>query len=243
MRLAQAVRVGAWLLVGLNLLMAFGTLGIFTRMSPAIAVILERNGFSLQAGDDMLILLAHTGTVAFTARQQEQFRAALDRAKANITETEEPVVLNRIEQRTAAIFRGDADARYETIDNIGQLGTINRDAMVKADHKAQQLGKAGAWGVVFMAVSAFLAGIIFIRNLTRRVVVPLEEIHTVMIAHRNGETMRRCTGVNLSQDIRAVFTGINEVLDQCQAQAAARHELASGLFVENSGRGKETTVS
>ncbi len=236
MRLAQAVRVGAWLLVGLNLLMAFGTLGIFTRMSPAIAVILERNGYSLQAGEDMLILLAHAGNAAFTASQQQRFHAALNRAKANITESEEPAVLKRIEQRAAAIFRGEEVARRETIDSIGQLGRINRGAMVKADHKAQQLGQAGAWGVVFMAVSAFLAGIIFIRNLTRRVVVPLEEIHTVMIAHRNGETMRRCTGADLSQDIKAVFVGINEVLDQCQAQAAARHGLAVDLFVEDSGK-------
>ena len=71
-----------------------------------------------------------------------------------------------------------------------------------------------------MALSAFLAGVIFIRSLTRRVVTPLEEIHTVIIAHRNGDTMRRCTGADLSQDVVAVFTGINDILDKCQALAA-----------------------
>ena len=49
MRLAQAVRVGAWILVGLNLLMAVGAIGIFNRMAPAIAVIIERNERSINA--------------------------------------------------------------------------------------------------------------------------------------------------------------------------------------------------
>ena len=71
-----------------------------------------------------------------------------------------------------------------------------------------------------MAVSAFLAGMLYIRNLARRVITPLEEIHAVLIAHRNGEAMRRCTGTNLAQDMRAVFTGINDILDQFQSRNA-----------------------
>jgi hypothetical protein len=98
-----------------------------------------------------------------------------------------------------------------------QLDRINREAMVRADRKAQQLGRAGAWGVVFMALAVFLAGVLFIRSLTARVVRPLEEIHAVMTAHRSGETLRRCSGADLSRDVAAVFTGINELLDQCHA--------------------------
>jgi hypothetical protein len=79
---------------------------------------------------------------------------------------------------------------------------------------------------LFMALSAFLVGVIFIRSLTRRVVRQLEEIDTVIIVHRNGDTMRRCTGENLSQDVVAVFTGINGLIDQCQALAAETNRLA-----------------
>ena len=42
MRLAQAVRVGAWLLVGLNLLMALGAIWILMRMAPAMSGIIEQ---------------------------------------------------------------------------------------------------------------------------------------------------------------------------------------------------------
>ena len=218
MRLAHAVRVGAWLLVSLNLLMAFGTIGIFGRMTPAIALIIERNGYSIKACADMLSLVALAGGGSLNVERQKLFMAAFERARSNVTEPEEPAVLKQIEDNAPAAFQGEAAAREVAVNNIVLLSKINQTAMVKADRKAQQLGQAGAWGVVFMAVSAFLAGMLFIRNLARRVITPLEEIHAVLIAHRNGEAMRRCTGTNLAQDMRAVFTGINDILDQFQSR-------------------------
>ncbi|MGD9950327.1 MAG: hypothetical protein AB7U29_17885 [Desulfobulbus sp.] len=215
MRLAHAVRVGAWVLVGLNLLMAVGTIAVFSRMAPAIAVILDRNERTLQACEDMLAMLAVVGDGSrFSPSEEQEFRGAFIRAKDNITEDQEPVPLAQIEGNLQPLFAGDRKIRRQSVNAIIKLGQINRNAMTVADQHAQHLGRNGAWGVAFMAISAFLAGVVFIRSLTRRVVTPLEEIHTVINANRNGDTMRRCTGVNLVQDVAAVFTGINEILDQ-----------------------------
>lgn len=215
MRLAQAVRVGSWVLIGLNLLMATGTIAIFSRMAPAIAVIIDRNDRSLQTCEDMLAILAMVDEQGrLTRPAQQTFRAALQRAKENITEPQEPEALAHIEARLAAMFAGDIAARHQTVEAILRLAQINRDAMTLADRHAHHLGRNGAWGVVFMALAIFLAGLIFLRSLARRVITPLEEIHTVMNAHRNGDTMRRCTGIELAQDVSAVFTGINEMLDR-----------------------------
>lgn len=227
MRLAQAVRVGSWLLVGINLLMALGTIAIFTRMAPAIALIIERNERSLKACEDMLAVMAVTGIgTPFSPEQADVFKTAFARAQANVTEPEEPEILKRMEPTLPPLFDGDAAVRKDVVEAAVHLGKINRDAMTIADQRAQQLGRAGAWGVVFMALSAFLVGVIFIRSITRRVVTPLEEIHTVIIAYRNGDTMRRCTGADLSQDVVAVFTGINDLIDQCQALAAGANRIA-----------------
>ncbi len=228
MRLALAVRVGSWFLVGLNLLMAVGTIGIFTRMAPAIATIIERNDRSLKACEDMLALMAVTGIGSpFSLDQTRLFQTAFERAKANVTEPQEPEILKRMEPLLPLVFQGDAAVRTQVVEAAVQLGKINRDAMTIADQRAQQLGRTGAWGVVFMALSAFLAGVIFIRSITRRVVTPLEEIHAVILAHRNGDTMRRCTGADLSQDVTTVFTGINEILDQCQGLAGGENRFAA----------------
>lgn len=215
MRLAHAVRVGSWVLVGINLLMAVGTIAIFSRMAPAIEVILDRNGRTLQACEEMLATLALVETGSrFSIMQERAFRDAFLRAKENITEEQEPVPLARIEQNLQPLLGGDPHIRRRSVDAIIELGRINRTAMIVADQHAQHLGSTGAWGVAFMALSAFLAGVIFIRSLTRRVVTPLEEIHTVINANRNGDSMRRCTGIDLARDVAAVFAGLNEILDQ-----------------------------
>jgi hypothetical protein len=204
--------------------MAVGTIAILTRMAPAIAVIIERNERSLKACEDMLALMAVTGMgIPFSSEQQHLFQAAFDRAKANVTEPQEPELLRSMELNLPALFQGDAAGRKRVVEIAVQLGKTNRDAMTVADHRAQQLGRAGAWGVVFMALSVFLTGVVFIRSLTTRVVKPLEEIHAVIIAHRNGDNMRRCTGADLSQDVAAVFTGINELFDQCQVLATGEN--------------------
>jgi hypothetical protein len=134
MRLAHAVRVGSWVLVGLNLLMAVGAIAIFSRMAPAIAVIIDQNDRTLQACEDMLSILAHVGNGScFSAEEEQDFRKALTRAKDNITESEEPLVLKRIESHLQPLFAGDRSTRGQTIDTILHLGAINRNAMTVAD--------------------------------------------------------------------------------------------------------------
>lgn len=230
MRLAQSVRLGAWFLVGLNLLMAFGSIGIFMRMAPAITVIIDRNERSLQACEDMLASLALSSDTTVNEKRIIFFNEAYERAKNNVTEIEEPPVLRLIETTFYAALHGDLTARQATVDAIVNLGKINREAMIVADARAQQLGHAGAWGVVFMAVSVFIVGMIFVRSLTRRLVNPLEEIHGVLAAQRSGETKRRCTSVDLPQEIRAIFLGINAILDQCQEKISFQKNTLSNSY-------------
>jgi methyl-accepting chemotaxis protein len=219
MRLAHAVKMGAWFLVGLNLLMAFGSIGILMRMAPAITNIIDRNERALQACEDMLASLAMSN-IPPNEDQIAMFKEAFERAKNNATEGEEPASLKSIETAFQDAFLGDLTARQATVNAIVNLGKINREARARADGKARQLGYTGAWGIVFMAIVVFIVGLIFIHSLTRRLVIPFKEIHTVIAVRRNGELMRRCTGTNLPQDIRAIFHGINEILDQCQTHVS-----------------------
>lgn len=214
MRLAYAVRVGGWLLVGLNLFMAIGSIQVFQRMAPAIERIIARNERSIRAGVQMLAIIALAGGEPLSEQERADFGDALNRAKNNITEPEEDKVLATIEKLAPAVLQGEAGARGEIVAAIIRLGQINREGMLRADHAARRLGHTGAWGVVFMALCVFMAGVIFIRSLTRRVVRPLEEIHAVITAQRRGEIRRRCSGADLPQEMKIIFDGINEILDQ-----------------------------
>lgn len=205
MKLARSVRLGAWILIGLNLLMAFGSIRVFTRMTPAIEVIIDQNGKSLQACEEMLASLAASRPVGFAE--------AMQRAQNNLTEKGEAEALREITAHYNAALQGDAAAREQIVDAIVRLGTINRIAMDRADRKARQYGTAGAWGIVFMASALFLIGMLFLRGLAKTLVNPLEEIYAVSIARLNGDLIRRCTGKDLPKDVRHLYDHLNELLD------------------------------
>ena len=220
MRIAQSIRTGAWLLIGLNLLMALGSIWIFMRMAPAIEIIIERNERSLEACEGMLAALAMISRNAQADHMlKATFEDALKRAEHNITEEEEPTVLEIIKADFNDAFLGDRTAQQKTVAAIVLLGKINREAMVAEDYRAKQFGNAGAWGMVFMSAGVFFAGMLLKRRISRNLVTPLEEIHQVISAHRNGDNMRRCTGPHLPLDVQQVYRGINGFLDQYQFQS------------------------
>ncbi len=219
MKLAQSVWLGAWVLIGLNLLMAFGSIWVFMRMSPAIETIIDRNVTSLQTCEEMLAsLVGINGKKSDTKPSIDSFLAALDRAQHNITEEDEPDAIKSISQSYIKAFEGDGVEIRKTVTAVLRLGAINRAAMVSEARKARQFGNAGAWGIVFMATAVFLVGMLFLRRLKRNLINPLEEIHSVTIAIRNGDTMRRCTGTSLPKEMNQVFSELNEVLDKCSVQ-------------------------
>lgn len=215
MKLAYGIRIGAWTIVGINLLMALGAIGVFMRMTPAIAEIISKNERSLEACEEMLAALAFAScNKQETESHLESFKNAYLRAHNNITEPEEPQALNIIKENFRQAFKGEKAAIILVTQATLELGNINRKAMAVADKNAQQLGRGGAWGIVFMAACSFLAGVIFIRNLNHKLLEPLDEMKNVLIAHLGGETRRRCTGANLHGDVRAIFANVNSVLDR-----------------------------
>ncbi|EKD38762.1 MAG: hypothetical protein ACD_75C00617G0003 [uncultured bacterium] len=215
MKVGQNVRLGAWFLIGLNLLMAMGSIWVFVRMAPAIEIIILQNERSLQACEEMLLSLALINSNGPATEQlQASFNDALTRAEKNVTEKEEPLALQSIRLHYSQAFAGDFEARSKTVTAITRLGKINRTAMEIADRKARQLGNGGAWGVVFMASTVFLVGMLFMRSLERNLVTPLAEIHSVISALKRGNTRRRCTGTDLAKDVAVVFNELNDFLDK-----------------------------
>lgn len=206
--------MGAWIIVIINLLMAFGAIGVFTRMTPAIANIMSNNERSLKACEEMLFSLAMSSIEEDREAGKKSFLAALQRAIKNITEKEESEALADITKSSVRFFAGETEALKETVAKIIFLSEINRNAMTKADIAAQQLGRSGAWGIVFMAIFALLGGIIFIANLHNKLLQPLEEMKLVLQANQQGEAHRRCAGINLPSDIKNLYGQINKLLDR-----------------------------
>ena len=211
---AQSVRAGAWLLILLNLRMALGAIWVLARMTPAIEEILSRNGQSLEACEEMFAVLAEApADPAGGAGFRDNFRQALLRAEANVTEKEEPQALEVIRRNYPAAFLGNGAAREATVAAIRLLAASNRRAMIEAEARARHLGTAGAWGVVFMAIILLFAGLVFKRRVVRNLAQPFEEIDAVIDARHSGDRLRRCPGAGLPRDVERIYSGINEIID------------------------------
>ncbi len=212
MKLMQSVRVGIWLLILINVLMSFACLWLILRMSPAIGHIYDRNERSLVACEKMMLaLFLHDANQTV---HRKNFEDALKNAESNVTEKAEPVCLKEILNEYPEAFSGVPQAREKTVNAIARLAEINREAMVQAAEDAQKNGFAGAWGIVFMSISVFTAGLLFKRFLSLKLIEPLREIQSVLNARKNGDRMRRCSGANLSPDTHDIYREMNALLDQ-----------------------------
>ncbi|PIE22784.1 MAG: hypothetical protein CSA62_10760 [Planctomycetota bacterium] len=209
----RTVRVLMIIFVALHALMAFGAIGVFVRMAPAIEQIIARN---LRTQEDCELMLrnlieAENGTEQHSAEQS--FMGALRSARENITEPGEPEALAAISEHMRAAFDGDRDAKSQLLAAISSLSRLNRNAMRNADAQARRLGVGGAWGMVFMAALLFALAMMIVRSISRQVTLPLEELHSVMEMRRSGDTQRRCSLAGTSQDVRLVFDEVNRLLD------------------------------
>ncbi len=218
MKLVHSIRMGAWVLIILNLLMAFGSIWVFLRMAPALDNIIKRNTRTLVSCEMMLANIAQmTGNEAEDNKYITAFVKAFEQAKNNITEEREPLVIERIAKNYSAAFTRDREALKNTVQAIVDLSDINKRAMVVEDVKARKLGSAGAWGVVFMAIAVFIVTMLIMRSMKKNLIHPIEEIYSVIEANLKGESMRRCYGARVSKDVKILYSGLNDVLDNSKS--------------------------
>jgi len=205
------VSIGAVLL--LNLVLAFGAIGLFARMGPAIGHILEDNVVSIGAAEDMLAELADLGEGAMDPESRAHFEAALLRVRQNITEASEGPVLEALSAVTPGALDGDAAARRQLVTHIRNLIAINRDAMRRADDGAQHLGSAGAWAAVVVGALSFALTLGAFGRLRRRIVRPVVELHDALESVQQGNRLRRCRSLDAPMEIKQLVRAINSLLD------------------------------
>lgn len=212
MRTSQSVLIGGWIFISIFLLTSLGSIWVFTRMTPAIDEIIRPNELSLSACEKMLSYLVLSQS-SYNDELERTFVQAWERAEANISEKGEKEELEIIKSNYAQAFRGNGKALESTLEAIMNLSAINKNAMDKADKKARQIGRAGAWGVVFMSSAAFVAALIFLRILRKNLINPIEEIHSVLTSLNKGDKMRRCSCGEKSPEINFLYGQINELID------------------------------
>jgi len=219
-------------LVGLNLLLAFGVIGLLVRMGPAIDRILQENVTSIMAGEAILTEFASDGDQPLAEESRARVRAAFERARDNVTEDAERPVIARLEDALDAEEASGAGARPRAVAAVRELISINRDAMVEVDHEARRLGLAGAWASVFVGFVSFLLSLAILALLRRRFLTPVLELHDVIDRVAGGDRFRRCRSMDAPLELTAVTTGLNALLDAYLAPSQPSEEEDSSLDLE-----------
>jgi hypothetical protein len=220
MEFKRDVLLGMGALVLVLVAVCFGTIGLLARMSPAIEHVLEENDESVEGVEQMLAVLAEAGPEPIAPQAKLQFQEALARVRANVTEAEEEPEIGSVSASWEAAAAGDAKARKDTVEALRRLAAVNRAAMHRANHEAQQLGSAGAWAAALLCALGFGAALVVKRRLDRRILRPIDELTTVLAAVLAGDSHRRCTIAGAPQALTPVMRSINTVLDRSGTEQA-----------------------
>jgi len=218
MGLRRDLLIGLGILVALNLLLALGSIGLLTRMSPALKDILDENVVSIEAAEIMLSCLVEVKEQQEVPQEVlERFSNAFLRAKNNVTETAENPILDEIENRADEALRGNPESVSKLVTQILTLTKVNRQAMLDADNEAQRLGTAGAWASVLLAVVFLVITIFVVARLNQSLVKPYDEFSNVLEAACSGDRLRRCRIAGFPPGVRKLLENLNDLLDRLSA--------------------------
>jgi methyl-accepting chemotaxis protein len=214
MEIRREILVGMATLLLFNMLLAFGSIGLLGRMGPAIARIVEENVAAMQAGQAILLVMADSGGRPASTAERQRFADAMREAIASTSMPEEKPILAALQKSSSAALAGDPAARTVVLSRATRLVGLNLAAMQQADARAQRLGAAGAWISVFVTVLSFALGISVLRRLDARIVVPLQDLNTVVEAASRGDRFRRCRPFSGPRELGQTLNTINELLDE-----------------------------
>ncbi|MCB9707833.1 MAG: hypothetical protein H6714_03435 [Myxococcales bacterium] len=229
MELRRELFLAIGVLVVLNVLLAFVSIGLFARMGPAIEQILHGKVYAIAATEGLLASFAEASVQPLSTNRQKQVRRTFEQAKKESSDPEIRALLSHMAVDLDAALLGDSKAIATEVDSIRTIIRLNRRAMQRVDRTAQQLSLAGAWAAVFVGFTSFVLSLLALRRLKSRILSPLIELHDVLTAAKNGEHHRRCQLREAPVEIHRVLVSVNRLLDDRQQLPNPRENKVSSI--------------
>lgn len=218
MKTAPEIRTGIGVVVSAQMIVAFASIGLVTRMSPAIERILYENVRSTTAVEQMYGAIARRECGLAQAEAEASFDEALAAEKANITVDGEGVLVDEVDQLWRRGMAGDCDAMDVVTRDLDGIAALNRGEMSRQDLQAKRLGAAGAWATVLLGLATFGISAMISRRFIQRIAYPISEIEAVLVAANLGDPYRRCRRLDGPAEFGAISMRLNQLLDKRLAQ-------------------------
>ena len=214
MELRREVLIGIGALIALLIAVSFSALGTLTRISPRLEAILGDNLVSVELAQEVLVALASVPDGPVPAADRERISRHVAALQDNCTEPGEELLVRGLADALGAVFAGEEGAMGGAVRYLHELIRVNQARMKAVHDDTRRLDAAGPWAVVALSLFSFLLALIVIKRLFDRVVLPLEELHSVLVDARTGLSRRRCGSVDASREIQQIQTGVNLLLDR-----------------------------
>lgn len=199
--------------------LALVTIGLFSRMTPAIERIRKDNIVTLTAAHDVLAVFVTRSGDALDLADRARIEASLAVMRDNLTVDGEGTLVNAVIDAVARAQTGDREAFRALVGSISALVEANTTAMEDADEEAQRLGTAGAWTASIGGLLLVLIGVYARNRLQRRIVRPVQELTRVFEAIGSGDDLARCKAFTGAVELERAGRVVNRLLDQGRARA------------------------
>jgi len=269
MDLRTRILVGYGYLVSLIVISAMAAALGFHHLGSRLSEVLDENFDSvrwsmemveaLERQDSALLsaLLGDEGSNQAISDSESAFLAALDKARANVTEDHETDVINEVDtayqayrearirllaethERPLAAYDAEAFPRFDAVKrSVVKLLDVNHQAMVAADNeaRAEASRRAAAHGLV--VVLALVSFAWLSRALRRDVLARLTNLKSVASSMASGDTDRRADATR-TDELGLLAEQLNNLLDReaelrgrMDARLAASRALVLGLLAE-----------
>lgn len=266
MTLRARLLVGYGYLVALLVLVAGSAMVGFLGLSAGVQEVIEDNFRSVEASMTMIDALERQDSITLAAliegqvdrdaleEQEGAFREALEIASSNVTEPEEPEILDSIRQRhgtwreardllveeqperpLAAYEQSVFPAFLETKGAVLELLAVKQIGMIQADRSAREAAiRSGTW-IGFLVVVALVSLVLLSRVLQQQILRRLEELREGVQSIRAGEYRRlRQEGDDelalIARGVNGLLDGYQELEGRARGRFAQERRLVLGLL-------------
>jgi len=204
--------IGSLLLAGLAV--ALVSIGLFSRMTPAIERIRKDNVVTLDAARELLKVFVESAGDPLDLSRRARAEAALATMRKNLTVEDEGALVLALTDAVSLAMEGGRTELGVLVVAVEALSAANTEAMVEADIEAQRLGEAGAWTASIGGIAILLLWLVARARLERRVIRPVLEVARVLDANRAGDTLARCRSLVGTVELERALRHVNKLLDR-----------------------------
>lgn len=194
------------------LVVTAGAIHLLQRVAPETDRIASRVG-TLEAADAALTVLA--GPLDGDAASR--WSGALARLEADAASDAERADIMAVRRSGMAAFAGSEPARAAAATALEDFAAGRRGSAIAHARRARMLADGGAWGVVLVGLGGYVASLIVMRRVRRRVVEPILELDRVLGAAARGDAARRCRPLDAPHEVRVLIGRVNDLLDRADA--------------------------